>query len=199
MTQRYFQSVMAVTVEALDFNALEQAGGVTFNEEQREALVRAADDYLTDLSEESEAPRSGDLRAHLKNLETHSKALARLVNDPEALPAVGEAFPWDRADPATFTGVLRELTTRARGARKKLTAPKGRPQKQGRTRLLHSLYQQWREAGGQGKGIWWNPYEGEWHGSYLCLANTLLEQLREYDRRVETDGIPAACRKAAAR
>jgi len=147
----------------LDFEALESAGNVTFDEAARARFADAADRYMTNLAIEESDPGSREVQNKLKAMERHARELAKLLGDrrPQAVQAAQqEAFPFEQVDHKQFLSALSKIKVRAAKAHDHLTQAGnsgGRPRQLARHTLLVNIYELWKEAGGQGVGVYTPP------------------------------------------
>ena len=186
--------IRTASIEVLDYEALEHAGGVQFDDATRETLKHRAQQYLIDRAKEADIPNTRPVRTDLEAIEKHAAELGRLLTDPEKLPSASAAGPDCVEDEQALVDLLNRTRKRANAAQGNLTEnSKGgrRPQK-ARRAMLADLHSIWQQSGGVGRGIYWNDIEGCYCGHFRDLAEQFVTELKEHEPRVDFYGLDKA-------
>lgn len=189
--------------EGFDFEKLEAAGEVTFNEDQRFDLNRAASEWLDHRDERDNLPKPAAVKDRLKKIENLTRRLVKLwhADDPATKAALGNALRFPRHQrPRTredhlqlcdLPNLLNQIADNAHRRHEflKESFARGRPTDYLRHIFLCELFYQWRLAGGESIGV---RSDNPPTGPFFELARIAMIQLG-----MSTQGLDGAALKAA--
>ena len=173
-------SAIALTApDEFDWQIVEAAAGVSFDNFQHGRLADAVTRYLVDLAFEHAAPYSVDVRMRLEVISRHSKGLAEVLSmqDQASEEAVNSVWPWSRTiDPGIVKALLWELSTLAK-QRQLIAGRVGRRRHAALSGFALEVRAIWHDAGGAGNGCYWNAAKGLYAGRLLDLIHSLITQV----------------------
>ena len=168
---------MVPNLEDLDWRELESSGFPT-SDDQKQRVIAALNDYLTDSTIFQKAPTEKEVRNRLESIERFSSRLAKLVSDSteEGQAALSLCFPFHRSDPNTLGHLLYELSGNSKAASQDLQDGRGgalgNPPLRQLIRQLHDLFL---ENGGAGVGAHWDPYCETCAGPFFVMVKEILD------------------------
>ena len=175
-------NVPSVRPDGLNFEKIEQAGEVTLDDSARNRLVLLLDEYLGALSSYQQAPRPGEARKYLNNIESMSQALAKALGNigtsTTKMAAVNRVLDVLET-PARLTELTRQLYSLSAAARR---AVEDLPVDKGgvdgdpyRTPLIKELHSLFTAAGGSGR-ITKNNYNSDapYGGRFYLFVEAVL-------------------------
>src|SRR5687767_15100289 len=113
----FFGSLMVSELSSADlnWNRLEKITNLSFSDDQRTALLKRLNDYVTECARQAIQPTEKDVRRRVTAIEEHARALASLMSDdPAGQTAIAHVFHLGLPDPGLLRHTLFDLALSAR-------------------------------------------------------------------------------------
>lgn len=176
-------SVMALTPpDQFNWAPIESAAAVTFDSVQRQDIAEGVRDYLINLAVEQKAPSSKNMNQRLKAIHHHAGGLAKALTlaDEADQGAFNAAWPWDvEPNPEPFKRILRRLSLASKGLLEANDnrSVGGRPRHEALRQFVNAVHVTWQDAGGSGKGVFWDEGVSTHRGPLISIIESLLDQI----------------------
>ena len=159
------------------FQELERSGRCKLDQDSRQRLLKALDDYLCKIHVYRVAPRlNSRLKKRVKGIADYAKSLANELSESSETGQwiLNEILDRPNVQPEEIEWIIRKLYYISASANDVARELKKLPQDKGGTAgdpyirdLILTLHPIWKKAGGRGKGLTKNPVSVTYSGPFL--------------------------------